>query len=292
MSPTKPKPASSVVLIRPGSQGAEHPGSSATRRPTESHSGLPEPLEVYLVRRNSRMRFLGGYYAFPGGKVEAADAAPESLARCLGLSVEGAEELLPRGDGIPGLAFWVAAIRELFEETGVLIALDARGRPVDPRDREVASRVEHCWKTVMAGKCSLTEILAAEGWFFDPRPLRYLSHFITPRSSAIRFTARFFLSRVPEGQEPKLFLEETSEGFWIAPREAYHRFQAGEMPMAEPAEYALRYLAQFDSSREVWANHADGRHKFHGIVHRIEFYGDRYDWETATWKSDKPSWKP
>jgi len=251
--PVEPKPAASVVLIRP------HPLAS-------------EPLAVYLIRRHSRMRFFGGYYAFPGGKVEATDAAPESLKRCLGLSADAAEELLPGSHGLPGLAFWVAAIRELFEETGVLLAADAEGRPVDPRDHGAASRVACCRKGLIAGERSLTEILAAEGWFFDLRPLRYLSHFITPPSSPIRFTARFFLSRLPQGQEPKLFLEETSAGFWIAPRAAYQHFQAGEMPMAEPAKYALRYLAQFESYAAAWDNHADGRHKFHGIAHRIEFY--------------------
>lgn len=235
------------------------------------------------------MRFLGGYYAFPGGKVDAFDAAPESLARCRELSAERAEPVLPDKDGMPGLAFWVTAIRELFEETGVLMGSDETGRPLDPRDPEVGFRMERCRKALMAGERSLAELLAAEGWAFDPRPLSYLSHFITPASSAIRFSARFFLAPLPAGQAPRFFPEETSEGFWIWPGEAYRRFRAGEMAMAEPAEYALGYLAQFDSYEALWVNHADGRHKFHGIVHRIEFY-EGYDWKTATWTSDKPSW--
>lgn len=245
-----------------------------------------------MIRRNSKMRFLGGYYAFPGGKLDATDAAPESLARCLGLTVAAAQRVLPSAGGIPALAFWVAAMRELFEETGVLMASDGDGRPLDPRDPEVASRIERCRKALMAGEGALGDLLAGEGWFFNPQPLRYLSHFITPASSPIRFTARFFLSPLPEGQAPRLFAEETSEGFWIAPREGYGRFQAGEMAMAEPAEYALRYLAQFDSFDAVWANHADGQPKFEGTADRIEFYGEGYDWATATWKSDKPLWHP
>jgi 8-oxo-dGTP pyrophosphatase MutT (NUDIX family) len=245
-----------------------------------------------MIRRNSKMRFLGGYYAFPGGKVDAADAAPESLARAKGFTVEAAERVFPGKDGIPALAFWVAALRELFEETGVLMATDQAGQPVDPQDPEVASRMERCRKALMAGERSLAELLAEEVWFFDLRPLRYLSHFITPAPSPIRFTARFFLSPLPPGQEPRISSEETSEGFWIGPREAYGRFRVGAMAMAEPAEYALGYLAQFDSYAAVWANHADGRHKFHGLVHRIEFYGRGYDWATATWKSDKPPWQP
>lgn len=113
MTPVEPKPAASVVLVRAAGAGA------------------PEPLEVYLIRRHATMRFLGGFYAFPGGKVDAEDAAPESLARCHGLDAAGAERVFPRGDGVPALAYWVTAARELLEETGLLLACDAGGRPVD-----------------------------------------------------------------------------------------------------------------------------------------------------------------
>jgi 8-oxo-dGTP pyrophosphatase MutT (NUDIX family) len=238
------------------------------------------------------MRFLGGHYAFPGGKVETSDVAPESLARTIGLSAEAAERFFSNADGIPALVFWVTAIRELFEETGVLMASDEAGRPLDARHPDVAFRVERCRKATMGGEESLAQLLAAEGWLFDLRPLRYLCHFITPRSSPIRFTARFFLSPLPPGQEPRLFHEETSEGFWIDPPQGYRRFRAGRMPMAEPGEYGLGYLAQFDSYEAVWANHADGRHKFEGTTDRIEFYGEGYDWATATWRGEKPAWHP
>src|SRR2546427_84301 len=83
-----------------------------------------------------------------------------------------------------------------------------------------------------------------KGWYCDLRSLRYLSHFITPISSPIRFTARFFLGPIPASQEPRLFTEETSEGFWIFPGEGYRRFLAGEMKMAEPAESVLAYRDQ------------------------------------------------
>jgi len=274
VTPVEPKPASSVVLIRPA------------RNPVVSG----EPLEVYLIRRNVTMRFLGGYYAFPGGTLEPGDLAPESLARCTGLPAAAAERLLEGTDGIAALAFWVTAVRELFEETGVLLAADAAGDPLDVSAPSVTSHLGRCLELLSASR-PLGEILATQGWFLDLRSLRYLSHFITPSSSPIRFSARFFLALLPEGQEPRLFPEETSEGFWIGPWEGYRRFAAGEMAMAEPAEYTLGYLAQFDSFAAVWDSHADGQHKFHGILDRIEFYGEGYDWATATWKSDKPPWR-
>jgi hypothetical protein len=147
-----------------------------------------------------------------------------------------------------------------------------------------ASLVDDLRRRLMAGE-PFAELMAGQGWCCDLRPLRYLSHFITPRSSPIRFSARFFLCPVPAGQEPRLFTEETSEGFWIAPGEGYRRFVANEMAMAEPAEYGLGYLAQFASLADVWSAHADGRHKFHGIVDRIDVFWEKFDWKANRWPS-------
>jgi len=102
------------------------------------------------------------------------------------------------------------------------------------------------------------------------------------RLGPIRFSARFFLCPLPPGQAPRLILEEASEGFWVAPAVAYARFRAREWPMAEPAEYAMQYLAQFESYDAVWAHHRDGRHKFHGIIDRLDaarYY--LFDWSTV-----------
>ncbi len=271
MTPVVPKPAASVILVRPG------------RR---------EPIEVYIIRRREGMRFLGGFYAFPGGKVDDADAAPETLARCRGCSPGVHGNGLQRWDGLPAVAYWVTAIRELFEETGILMACDSAGTPVNPAGAFPAMPVASWRGALLEDEASLTMLLAEAAWFYDLAPLRYLSHFITPASSPIRFTARFFLAPLPPGQEPQLFLEETSEGFWLGTREAFRRFQTGKMAMAEPAEYALGYLAQFEEYQALWQAHADGQHKFHGIVDRIEFYGEGYDWTTGTWRFNKPFWHP
>jgi 8-oxo-dGTP pyrophosphatase MutT (NUDIX family) len=230
------------------------------------------------------MKFLGGYYAFPGGKVDHADGASESLARCWGLTPEGAEALFPATAGAVPLAFWMTAVRELLEESGLLLACDAEGHPVDATDPAVQALIERCREGLMAGG-SFATLLAREGWYADLRPLAYLSHFITPRTSPIRFAARFFLGILPPGQEPRLFTEETSEGFWIHPGEGHRRFVAGEMAMAEPAEYGLGYLAQFASLEELQAASVDSREKFHGIVHRIDSFWEKFDWKANRWPS-------
>jgi 8-oxo-dGTP pyrophosphatase MutT (NUDIX family) len=263
-TPAEPKPAASVLLVRRATGGAA-------------------PFEVYMIRRHHGMKFLGGYYAFPGGKVDASDAAPEALARCRGLDTVTAATLLDTDGGPPALAYWVTAVRELLEESGVLLACDAADRPVDLACPDVAAAAAHCRDGLMAHAAPFAELLAGAGWYCNLRPLRYLSHFVTPRTSPIRFTARFFLCPLPAGQAPQLYTEETSEGFWIAPATGYARFQAQEMAMAEPAEYGLGYLAQFDSLDELWAHHEDQRDKFHGTIHRIDTFWEKFDWKQLRW---------
>src|SRR5215813_1612081 len=177
--PAVPRPAASVVIVR------------------ETGAGEPEPLEVWMIRRHDSMKFLGGYYAFPGGRVDAADAAPEALASCHGVSAETAEATFPGHDGGPALAFWIAAVRELLEESGILLACAADGRPIDGGDPAVRDLIARLRQELMAG-APLPALLEREGWRCDLRGLRYLSHFITPPSSLIRFTARFFLCRAQD----------------------------------------------------------------------------------------------
>jgi 8-oxo-dGTP pyrophosphatase MutT (NUDIX family) len=212
--PAVPRPAASVLLVREG-------------------AAVDAPIEVYMIRRNKSMRFLGGYYAFPGGRVDGADGHPASLDRVRGITSEQATRAFTDGDGTAPIAYWVAAARELLEETGVLVACDAGGRTLDARDAEA---IEACRRDVMNGE-AFADALARRAWHCELHAFRYLSHFVTPRPSPIRFSARFFLSALPAGQTPRLFTEEASEGFWIAPGTAYRRFLDGEMAMAEPAEY-------------------------------------------------------
>jgi endoribonuclease LACTB2 len=261
--PATPRPAASVLLVRP----------AATC-----------PVEVYMIRRQKSMRFLGGFYAFPGGKVDPGDAASTVLAGCCGLGAAGAAACFPAHGDLPPLAFWVTAVRELLEESGVLLACDGAGGVVDPRQPRVGARADAARHALVTDGANFGALLAEAGWRCDLRPLRYLSHFVTPKTSPIRFTARFFLCRLPAGQTPRLYTEETSEGFWIHPGDGYRRFRANEMAMAEPAEYGLAYIAQFASVDELWAVCDDNREKFTGIVDRIEFqFWKDFDWRAGRW---------
>ena len=175
-------------------------------------------------------------------------------------------------------------MRELLEESGVVLACDGAGVVVDPREPRVAARADAARQGLVGNGADFGALLAEAGWRCDLRPLRYLSHFVTPRTSPIRFSARFFLCRLPAGQAPRLYTEETSEGFWIHAGDGYRRFRANELAMAEPAEYGLAYIAQFRSVDELWAACDDNREKFTGIVDRIEFqFWKDFDWRAGRW---------
>ena len=265
-SAVEPRAAASVILVR------------------DAKPGAPEPTEVYMIRRKRDMKFLGGFYAFPGGKVDPGDVATAVPARCHGLSAADAARCFVSPEALPPLAFWVAAVRELLEESGVLLACDGAGGVVDPREPRVGARADAARQALVGNGADFGALLAERGWRCDLRPLRYLSHFVTPKTSPIRFTARFFLCRLPPGQTPRLYTEETSEGFWIQPGVGYRRFLAKEMAMAEPAEYGLAYIAQFRSVDELWGACDDNREKFTGIVDRIEFkFWKDFDWGAGRW---------
>jgi 8-oxo-dGTP pyrophosphatase MutT (NUDIX family) len=264
--PAEPRPAASVIIVR------------------DAPVSAPEPIDLYMVRRQLSMKFLGGFYAFPGGTVDPGDSAAAVLDGCSGLDAARAAQCFPAHGELPPLAFWVTAVRELLEETGVLLACDATGRVVDPREPEVAARTDAARHALVTNGVDFGAVLAERGWRCDLRPLRYLSHFVTPKTSPIRFTARFFICRLPSGQTPRLYTEETSEGFWIHPGAGYRRFLAKEMAMAEPAEYGLAYIAQFRSVDELWAACDDNHEKFTGIVDRIEFqFWKDFDWRAGRW---------
>src|SRR5690349_11608169 len=188
--PVEPRPAASVIIVR------------------DAPAGAPEPIEVYMIRRHRTMKFLGGFYAFPGGKVDTADASPALVDACYGVNAGEAAVSLVGQVTPPPLAFWIAAVRELLEESGVLLACDAGGCVIGPDRPGVAERVQAARQALVSNGADFRALLAEADWRCDLRPLRYLSHFVTPPTSPIRFSARFFLCRLPSGQMPQLYTEE------------------------------------------------------------------------------------
>src|SRR2546428_9650852 len=170
-APAEPRPAASVIIVR------------------DAPLGAPEPIEVYMVRRQRSMKFLGGFYAFPGGKVDPGDAASTLLAGCLGLDAARAAQCFPAHGALPPLAFWVTAARELLEESGVLLACDGGGGVVDPREPRPGARADAARQALVGHGADFAALLAQAGRPRDLRPLRHLSHLLTPHTSPVPFTS-------------------------------------------------------------------------------------------------------
>jgi 8-oxo-dGTP pyrophosphatase MutT (NUDIX family) len=219
----------------------------------EGESGL----EIYMTRRSARSAFAPDAFVFPGGTVDEQDRSPEAHARTLGLESTRLQHAfravvppaLPSNEppisSHDAAALCVAALRELFEEAGVLIARTAGERPVGARDVRddavLADRVR-----VRDGQLSFAEFLERRDWFADARELAYFSHWITPPAETRRYNTHFFFARGPHEQTGVADAHETHDGVWIAPADALARHARREFHLVYPTIKHLERLAAFD----------------------------------------------
>jgi 8-oxo-dGTP pyrophosphatase MutT (NUDIX family) len=207
----------------------------------------PAGLEVFMLRRALGASFAGGVYVFPGGRVDAADHGGELEAVCDDLDDRQASARLGLDRG--GLAYWVAAVRECFEEAGVLLA-----RPVDGDaairfdDAAIEQRFGVARRAVHSGELSLVDLCAAEGLRLLTGLVQYVSHWITPIGEPKRFDTRFFLALAPAAQEPLHDDAETIASLWVTPRDALARAAAGELQLYPPTIRNLEFLDQHASA--------------------------------------------
>ena len=226
MATGRPKHASTVLLVRPDANGK---------------------YEILLTRRPSEMKFLGGYYVFPGGSVCPEDESERILRRCRGLSGREAQRVL--GDHLGpelALAHWVAVIRELFEEVGIVLCVTENGAKPDLKDGETAQRFEAERKALVAGSLDFGSFLETENLFCDLNRAVYFSHRITPEFFPMRFDTRFYLAGLPEGQTALQESEEVADSLWIAPKKALKEANR-DLPLLPPTTTMLQNLTAFDS---------------------------------------------
>jgi 8-oxo-dGTP pyrophosphatase MutT (NUDIX family) len=225
-SVTSPKRAATVILLRPSE---------------------PRSFELLLIRRPKEMAFLGGMYAFPGGNVRKEDCAPGVIQRSHGLSPVDARKILG-ADFAPSVAIshWIAGIRELYEETGVLLARRADGN--EPLVRP--SRAER--EALIAKSLSFENLLKGRDLLCDLTQMTYFSRWETPRHLPIRFDTRFYLARFPEGQTVLANSSELEDFLWLSPDRALALLNRDELPMIFPTFASLRTLADFDSLESLF----------------------------------------
>jgi len=227
--PVPVREAATVMLVRDGEPG----------------------LEVFMLRRSPASEFVPGQFVFPGGAVDPADRHDPALATvCLGHDDASASAQLSLDSG--GLAYWVAAVRECFEEAGVLLGR-RNGQTIPFVEPATIERFESFREQVYAGDIRLAEMCQAENVQLDFSDLRYVSHWITPVGPPRRFDTRFFVAHAPEGQQPLNDGGETVESTWITPAEAMRQRDEGQFEMILPTVANLLPLLALGTADDVMA---------------------------------------
>ena len=233
-----PRYASTVVLLRPDEDGS---------------------FEILLTRRPPEMQFLGGFYVFPGGTVHKDDYSAKALKRCRGLSVNDAQKILGnRHEPELALGHWVAGIRELFEEVGLLLCESRSGEPIELSDETTKAKFETKRQAIVRGKLGFGEFLESEGLWCDLSRIIYFFHRVTPEFYPMRFDTRFYLASLPAHQTPLSQSEEVTHSLWIKPAEALSQVDRHDFPILPPTTTVLEDLAEIHSWDDLCARYRLG----------------------------------
>jgi len=226
-SPKDIRPAATLALVRDTKNG----------------------LEILLMQRTWGAVFLPGYYVFPGGAVDQNDT--QGRDHTAGLADTEISHTMSLSEG--GADYMLAAVRECFEEAGVLVAVDS-----DKRTISADHAVHNDRGAVFRGELSLAQLCQRHQLTIPLDRLAYLSHWITPPGPPRRFDTRFFVTKAPEGQPVHHDGDETIDHVWISPAKALEENRAGQRLMTLPTLRTLRVLRDFDTAdnlmRYAWAN--------------------------------------
>jgi 8-oxo-dGTP pyrophosphatase MutT (NUDIX family) len=195
-------------------------------------------VEVFMLRRTGRASFAAGMYVFPGGRVDDADGSSEIEPFCQGLDDADASGQLGIDSG--GLSYWVAAIRECFEEAGILLAAKRDGSALTLGDGDRHG--------VHDGTLSMVDLCRRDDLVLDVSTTQYVDHWLTPIGEQRRFDTRFFVTESPAGQDGLHDDKETVESTWIRPAEALRMQAEGDLMMMPPTIKNLRWLDDFDTA--------------------------------------------
>ena len=211
--------------------------------------------EVFLARRHASQSFMAGVYVFPGGQLEASDA-DIAETKLLSASDDFQPHTLLQDSNLTrdmALGFYICAIRETFEETGVLFARNASDDSIDFCNATIQARFAAYRQPLNEGKITLAEIIRQEGLVVMPELLTPYSHWITPEIVPQRFSTRFFLAEFPHGQNAVTDKDELTSSLWVTPGEALQMYIAGKIAMMPPTLKTLEEMAEFCAIDELFA---------------------------------------
>ena len=232
MTAVIPKKAATVILLR---------------------DKIPEEFEVFLLKRHEKSSFMGGNFVYPGGRVDREDGSLELCSYSRGTTFEDAHRILGRTlSPEESFAQWIAGIRELFEEAGILLAYDHKGNPFEYKNEEDRRRFVDYRDQLQKGKTTICQIAKESNILLALDQLYYYAHWITPEARSERFDTRFFLARHPEGQEASYDQKETIEGIWLSPQRALEENSRGKMALSPPTLKTMEDLSNYKTIEEVF----------------------------------------
>lgn len=239
-NPTPIRPASTVLLCRDGQSG----------------------LEVFMVVRHHQIDFASGALVFPGGKVDNGDREPALRERCDG-AADVSDEMLP---------YYIAAVREAFEECGVLLAREQGQTELVSAQRVAA--LEHYREPLNNDEIPIGQFLETENLVLAVDAMHPYAHWITPKPMPKRFDTRFFIAEAPAGHVAIHDGGESVDSIWVNPARVLEEAQEGKWTIIFPTRLNLELLAQSETvadaiqcaihrtlvTVEPWHEQRDGAH--------------------------------
>ncbi|MDV5146657.1 NUDIX hydrolase [Streptomyces sp. SBC-4] len=223
LTPVSPRRAATVLLLRDGAAGPD----------------------VHMLRRRTSMAFAGGAYAYPGGGVDPRDEHP---VRWAGPSLDEWAGRLGLDDAAQAQAVVCAAVRETFEEAGVLLAGETADSVVGDTTGEDWERDR---EALVARELSFADFLDRRGLALRSDLLGAWARWITPEFEQRRFDTWFFVAALPAGQRTRDVSGEADRTVWIRPAEAAAGYDRGELTMMPPTISTLRTLEPYGTAAEA-----------------------------------------
>lgn len=225
----------------------------------------PSP-EVLMLLRHPENKFVPLNYVYPGGGVDKDDTSGEMIERCRGLQLSNAYDIIPDAQSPEhAMGFWIAAIRETYEETGILYAVNSEGDPVVMSEEKDRDRFYRYRRDMYEKKISFFAMLEKEDLYPDAGQLFFFSRWITPPVSPIRYDAHFFVAGFPEGQDVQHDGKELTEHLWIRPADALDKHRRGNLKMVLPTVETLRQAGRYQTMEDAISGLA--KNKYRHVTH-------------------------
>ena len=206
-------------------------------------------FEILMLRRTAQAAFAGGMYVFPGGRVDGDDHL--HVYDALRSGPNDAQASQQRALGAEWRGYWIAGIRESFEEAGVLLAYDRDGALLDLHDEAISGRFDEYRHALHRGELSLDGICTREGLILAIDRMHFLNRWITPEGRPRRFDTRFFIAEAPAKQHGRHDEYETVDSLWISPADALARNDCGEFGLMSVTRRQLETLADFGTMQAL-----------------------------------------